>query len=273
MKTSGAVAVKTKENSGQQGVQSIEVGMRLVHALAAAKTPQMLRDLAAAAKMPAAKAHRYLVSLMRAGLVEQHPISGLYDLGKSAMDIGFAAIARLSPLAIAEPLLASLCAEIGHTVAAAVWANRGATIVRWMGTDTPVAASLRVGSVMPLTRSATGAVFLAYLPRETTESLLMAELLENQRLGLAPERLDAAAAFGERTRRRGYAYTKDFIPGIAGIAAPVFDHTGAMALAFVALGYTVPFDSDLTRIASAVCATAETLSSRLGCGGGGLPHA
>ncbi len=263
--------MKIGKKSAQQGVQSIEVGMRLLHALAAARTPQMLRDLAAAAKMPAAKAHRYLVSLTRAGLVEQHPVSGLYDLGRSAMEIGFSAIARLSPLALAEPVLDGLCADINQTVAAAVWANHGATIVRWVGADTPVAASLRVGSVMPLTRSATGGVFLSYLARETTAPWLAAELRENQHLGLQPDRADKISVFIERTRRRGYAYTRDFIPGIAGIAAPVFDHTGAMVLAFVALGYTAPFETELKRIAGAVCASAETMSARLGYGGKAAP--
>ena len=65
----------------QQGVQSVEVGLRLFKVLAAASAPLMLKDLAAAARMPPAKAHRYLVSLSRAGLVEQNSATGLYDLG------------------------------------------------------------------------------------------------------------------------------------------------------------------------------------------------
>ena len=55
---------------------------------------------------------------------------------------------------LSGPALAELREETGQTVALAVWANHGATIVRWLGADTPVSASLRVGAVMPLTRSA-----------------------------------------------------------------------------------------------------------------------
>ncbi|MFY8105148.1 MAG: helix-turn-helix domain-containing protein, partial [Ramlibacter sp.] len=43
------------------GIQSVEVGFALLDALARAPGPLMLRDLAAAAGMSAAKAHRYLV--------------------------------------------------------------------------------------------------------------------------------------------------------------------------------------------------------------------
>ncbi|MBN8520188.1 MAG: helix-turn-helix domain-containing protein [Candidatus Accumulibacter sp.] len=45
----------------RQGIQSIEVGTRLLRALAAGRRAMMLRDIARNAGMPAAKAHRYTV--------------------------------------------------------------------------------------------------------------------------------------------------------------------------------------------------------------------
>ena len=57
------------------GIQSVEVGFALLDALARATGPLMLRDLAAAAHMSAAKAHRYLVSFQRLGLVLQDSAS------------------------------------------------------------------------------------------------------------------------------------------------------------------------------------------------------
>src|SRR6185437_4659092 len=158
----------TRKPKAQQGIQSIEVGGRILRALALASRPQMLRDLAAAAQMPPAKAHRYLVSLTRMGLVEQQEETGLYDLGGFALDLGLSALARLEPVTASATALTELREEIGQTVALAVWANHGPTIVRWLGADTPVSASLRTGSVMPLTRSATGQAFLAFLPEQTT---------------------------------------------------------------------------------------------------------
>src|SRR3984957_4532392 len=170
----------------QQGVQSIEVGARILQALTRAQRPQMLRDLAAAAQMPAAKAHRYLVSFARMGLVEQQADTGLYDLGAFALELGLGALARLEPVTLAAPALTELREETGETVALAVWANQGATIVRWLGADTPVSASLRIGAVMPLTRSATGGAFLAFLPPQMTLSFVKKELAEHARRGLTP---------------------------------------------------------------------------------------
>jgi DNA-binding IclR family transcriptional regulator len=252
----------------QHGIQSIEVGARLLQALARTSRPLMLRDLAATAQMPAAKAHRYLVSFARMGLVEQQADTGLYDLGPFALDLGLGALARLDPVTASGPALAELREETGQTVALAVWANHGATIVRWLGADTPVSASLRVGSVLPLTRSATGAAFLAFLPTETTAPFVKRELVDHQRQGLTPTTREEVDQLIALTRRRGFARTSDFIPGISGIAVPVFDYSEAMTLALVALGYSKPFDAQIDKISGAVMRKAELLSQRLGARAG-----
>src|SRR6185437_7274804 len=226
--------------------------------------PQMLRDLAAAAQMPPAKAHRYLVSLTRMGLVEQQEETGLYDLGGFALDLGLSALARLEPVTASATALTQLREEIGQTVALAVWANHGPPIVRWLGADTPVSASLRTGSVMPLTRSATGQAFLAFLPEQTTAPWIKKELLEHGRQGMSPTNRAEVDALSAQIRRRGFAHTSDFIPGISGIAAPVFDHSGSMALALIALGYSKPFDAASERISAALLDKAQRLSRRLG---------
>jgi DNA-binding IclR family transcriptional regulator len=253
-----------RRRRAQQGVQSIEVGGRLLEVLAQATQPQMLRDLAAAAAMPAAKAHRYLVSLARMGLVEQQAETGLYDLGPFALELGLSALGRIDPLAHAAPLLRELGRETGQTTAVAVWANQGATIVRWVGADTPVAASLRVGSVMPLTRSATGGAFLAFLPQEMTAASVRKELADNARKGLAPASAEDLERILARTRRQGFAHASEFIPGISGIAAPVLDHSGAMVLALIVLGYTKPFEAAIGAISAATLRKADALSQRLG---------
>jgi DNA-binding IclR family transcriptional regulator len=264
MSRSRSNLVADPRSKTQQGVQSVEVGMRLVKALAAASDPLMLKDLAAAARMPPAKAHRYLVSLSRAGLVEQKAETGLYDLGPFAVQLGLSALGRLSPVATAEPFLEELRLGIGQTVALAVWGGQGPVIVRWLGLDAPVTASLRVGSIMPLTRSATGLVFLSFLPERVTETLVKEELAKNRRAGLKPRSRDELSAMVAAISSHGYAIASDFIPGISGMAAPVFDHSRAMALALITLGYTDPFMADRARIEQAIRRVAQSLSTRLG---------
>jgi DNA-binding IclR family transcriptional regulator len=252
-----------RSSGSQQGVQSVEVGARLLKALAGATTSLMLKQLAASAHMPPAKAHRYLVSLARCGFVEQNS-AGLYDLGPFAMQLGLSAMARLSPVSVAEPFLVQLQMEIEQTVALAIWGNHGPVIVRWLGVDAPVGAALRVGSIMPVTRSATGLAYLAFMPEQATASLVKHDLAENRRAGRRPVNREELAVMIEEVRRRGCAFTSDFIQGIAGIAAPVFDHSRGMTLGLIALGYTEPFSANRECIEQAVLHSARLISQRLG---------
>ena len=259
------MSMSIRDEKTRQGIQSIEVGGRLLEALAYAPNALMLRDLAAASEMAPAKAYRYLVSLIRMGLVEQEPETGRYTLGAFSLQLGLSALARLEPVALATPMLRDLGESLGQTVAIAVWGNQGATIVRWFGSDTPVSASLRLGSVMPLSRSATGRAFLTFLPKETTARFLRQELADNRRHGLSPVSADELEPSIRRTLRDGIARTSDFLPGIGGMAAPVFDSSSSMTVALVALGYKSTFDLSLKGpIAAGLLGLAQRLSRRLG---------
>ena len=111
------MSIEEKGDDGRQGIQSIEVGVPLLRVLADHGAPMMLRDLARQAGMPAAKAHRYLVSFVRTGFVVQEAHSGRYDLGPFALELGLASIARLDPVRVATPVLEALAEETGETVA------------------------------------------------------------------------------------------------------------------------------------------------------------
>ncbi len=68
----------------------------------------MLRDLAQRADMSPAKAHRYLVSFQRLGVVSQDPVSGRYELGGFALQMGLARLARVDGVKLARIALTGL---------------------------------------------------------------------------------------------------------------------------------------------------------------------
>ena len=77
-----------KVDRAQRGIQSIEVGGQVLLALVHHGRPMALKDLAGAAGMAPAKAHPYLVSYARIGLIGQDPQTGLYFLGPLALQLG-----------------------------------------------------------------------------------------------------------------------------------------------------------------------------------------
>ncbi|HJW02948.1 MAG TPA: IclR family transcriptional regulator [Azospira sp.] len=252
----------------RQGIQSIEVGSRLLRALAAYGRPMMLRDLAKASGMAAAKAHRYLVSLMRIGLVEQDQATGRYDLGSFALELGLAAMARLDPVRLATPILEDLCERLGETVALAVWGNQGATVVRLMEAGGPITVTLRTGTVLPLATSATGRAFAAFFRSPYMRQLLDKELKANAEASqttVAALRRELDTTITD-IRNHGISRASgSFSPGINGFSAPVFNHTGNMVAAVTSLGPIGNFDNAWNSdIAEAIREAAATLSKRLG---------
>ena len=65
-----------EDEKERRGIQSIEVGGQLLVALSNTGNPMTLKQLAEAADMTPAKAHPYLVSFGKIGLVAQDPVSG-----------------------------------------------------------------------------------------------------------------------------------------------------------------------------------------------------
>jgi DNA-binding IclR family transcriptional regulator len=228
------------------GIQSVEVGFSLLDVLSRSRGPLMLRDLAAAAGMSAAKAHRYLVSFQRLQLVVQDT-GTRYDLGPAALKLGLASLSRLDAVKLARARVADLMEKIGHTLALAVWGNHGPTIVHWEESPQAVTVNLRLGDVMPLLSSATGRCFAAYLSKDAITPLLKDELARAQKQGRRdmPATLADARSMLEEVRKRGAARVVDtLLPGIVGFCAPVFDSDGHIALGMVALGPTGTFDPE-----------------------------
>ncbi len=227
----------------RRGVEAIETGGRLLAVLADAGAPLMLRDLAATADMAPAKAHRYLVSLIRVGLVRQLPDSGRYDVGALAIRLGFAGLGRSDALTIARERLPSLRDALGLSVALATWIDSRAVIVDWLDARSLVAASLRTGAAMPLTRSATGRAFAAFDRRPEVASALAAELAANARAGIEPADAAGFDAVLRSARRHGVArVTGDLVAGVDSLAAPVHGTGGELVMVVAAIGHSRGFD-------------------------------
>ena len=204
------------------GIQSVDIGMAVLKALAEAKGPMSLKEIGAACAMAPSKAHRYLHSLIAGGLVTQQRRSGKYDLGIFALRLGASAIRRIDVVNHISDHLDALVDQLQMSAHVAIWTDEGPIAVRWQRAPrSPVSPDV-LGSVFPLLRSATGHVFLSHLPERITQPLVTAEIrAESELEGLA--RVDIAEIV-RQVREQGYAMMEAaFVPQSVGIAAPVIN--------------------------------------------------
>ncbi|MFO1314429.1 MAG: IclR family transcriptional regulator [Burkholderiales bacterium] len=252
----------------RRGIQSIEVGGALLAALVDAGAPLPLRDLAQRAGMSSAKAHPYLVSYGKLRLIEQDPLTGHYGLGPFALQMGLVSLQLLSPVRVAIPAITTLGDATGQTVALAVLGTHGPTIVYIHESARPIHVNMRAGTVMSTLNTATGRVFSAWLPPRLAQHHVARELRDPAVTAQASARRprEEIEALLADVRRRGLARAVgEPIPGINALSAPVFDHTGALALAVTAIGPAGSFDPAWDgALARDVRSCAAEVSRRLG---------
>ena len=250
-------AGKVEKNSEQapaaarRGIQSIEVGFRILDVIRKAGHPLPLKEIADACELTVPNVHYYLVSFQKVGVVQQHADTGHYGLGPYALRLGLAALEQFDVFTTARPIMAEVAAITGHTVFLGVWGNKGPTIVyRVEGARSRPLLELRVGSVLPLLSSALGRNFLAHLPEASTRELLEQEM--------ATARTDGYGAAGRSYTQKDVQAIREevlqhhlsrcrdaLLPHFTSLSAPIFDMLGEMKAAITLMGPVGAIDDDL----------------------------
>lgn len=241
-----------------RGIQSVEVGGQLLKVLARTGRRMALKDLAREAEMTAAKAHPYLVSFCKLGLMEQDRASGHYGLGPLAIQMGLISLQQADPVRMAVAELPSLAQEIGYTVSVAMWSGHGPVIIRVEEGPTHVYVAMRHGTPASLRHTATGKIFTAFSDPARIAPLLQAE----------GHRLDEPAFAQELQAIRSQHLSvveNQLLSGVSALAVPVFDGFGQLVLAIAAIGPSVTLTLDPDGLPAQKLRTlARQLSQRLG---------
>ncbi|OXJ14321.1 IclR family transcriptional regulator [Burkholderia sp. AU6039] len=253
----------------QRGIQSVEVGGRLLDALARRRKPLGLSELAAAADLSTAQAHTYLVSLTRLALVKRDAITGNYEPGPLSLRLGLMSIERQPAYRAALPHAARLAEAVGLSVALSVPGVLGPTIVRIEHGGYPLHVNLHVGSVMSLDTTATGRVFRAFGDPAQLDAMAASQAGAGATLAGAEQPApDAGVPQAEldAIRARGIERGVDLpSPGVSAMCVPVFDAQGTLQLALTVIGSTGSIDVDWDGpIAAALRDAARQATASLG---------
>jgi DNA-binding IclR family transcriptional regulator len=263
-------SLATHKSRNQQGIRSLENGVRLYQALHSLRRPASLTELAKLSRMSPAKVHRYCVSLIRTGLMQLDG-RGLYGVGPYGLQLSAPDIAIEHAIAFSVSALHELVRETGETCFLSRWGQRGPVIIKVEDAPKPISIRPTTEGDLPLTNSATGRVFAAYMDKEKLARLTELEF-ESQRRNEKVAQSEVAVrkrAFERHlseTRKRCIARTTgERYLGLVSFSVPIFDRNGHVILALTSFGMATTFPSAWdSNVARALRSCAMSLTQRIG---------
>ncbi|MGE0238547.1 MAG: IclR family transcriptional regulator [Parvibaculaceae bacterium] len=248
--------------TASRGIQSIEVGGRVLSALVRTASPMMLKDLALAADLTPAQVHAYLTSYRRAGLVEQDDRTGHYRIGPLAFRLGTSRIRSVPILEETSRTVTRLSSELGLMAIMVCWGPHGPTAVQVQDSPVPMNLNIKQGTLFSVTGTASGHVFAAFSDEPSLATRIAAELDEGAGESAGMPLPVSFTALVERVRSQGYADIAGLpIPGMHAVSAPVRDASGDVVAAVTLVGSGESLNRRLgTAVVQALLAATAALS-------------
>lgn len=214
---------------------------------------------------------RLLHTLEAEGLIEAAGGAGEYVLGTGMIELAASKLGSLDVAQAASPVLTGLAQRLGLSCHLGILDRREVVYVLRATPDVHLVSNVRIGTRLPAHASSMGRAILAFLPRERVDALFRNGVL-SAATSKSPTTLAALHAMLDKERVAGIVDSRSgYEAGIDSIAAPVFDHTGAVVGAINASGPDSAFGGVRGRragIADAVREAAVVISKRLGFVGG-----
>lgn len=214
--------------SEPEGIVALEVGLDILRLVYEGGGAVSLSDLSRISGEKPNKLHRYLVSLRQRGYLVQSEETGHYDLGPEARRLGMAALRRYDPIDGVRDALLNIRNATGNQTHLYVWTAVGPTLVASEQGTHYFPFTVKLGSALPLIASATGRVFLAWMPREKCEHMLTEELRVNVVEG-TPIDMDRIEAELSAIRATDIHWSMQAIVSGTVAIMPLFDESGELA--------------------------------------------
>jgi IclR family transcriptional regulator, KDG regulon repressor len=248
----------------EYNITSLQRGLRMLQLIGHAGRGLPASEIAKLSALPVSTVHRFLVNLEAGGFLAKDELNN-YHLGVACVSLGQAAREQLDVRKVSFAHLEQLNHSTRETVHLTVRHKLTAVYIEKMESPEPLRIHSRIGASVPLYCTAVGKVMLAYLNEEEQERVVneldLRRFTENT-VGNIQE-LQAQLT---RVRKDGFACDmEEHEPHIRCIAAPIWDHTGAVNASLSVTGPAVRMSTNrLREIAPLVREAGLKISRELG---------
>jgi DNA-binding IclR family transcriptional regulator len=245
-------------------LDSVDLILRLLELLAAAREPRGVTDVANALGISKPRAHRHLRALVRRGYARQDPRTERYEVGIKVLVLGEAVRDRFGVVDAIRPSMSPLREASGLAVSASALVEGQVTVLEMLHGRALIEFNIRPGAKLDFHASAHGLVALAFGPSSLLETVLAKPLTGwTGRTLTDPDQVRVEV---DKVRARGWATAVDAVQvGVNALAAPVFDHHGDWRGAVALVGATQFIaETPSERLIALVTDAAAAASRRLG---------
>jgi IclR family pca regulon transcriptional regulator len=249
--------------------QSLERGLAILACFTPERPALGIAEIADALGMSRSTTHRYAITLVALGYLEQNP-SRKYRLGLHVTDLGMSALNSTGLREHAQPYLEDLRRRTGYTINIAVLDGPEIVYIARARSHRRVQQridlGLALGSRLPAHCTAMGKLLLAQLPDRERRDLIAETRLERR----TPNTITSKRLLQielERIREDGFAVNdQELTEGLHSIAAPIRGEAREVVAAanMAAHSSMISLQDLVDHLGPHLIATADRVSARLG---------
>lgn len=242
-------------------VKSANRALRILRALGERAHSHV--ELSALLEIPKSSLTGLLGTMIDEGFLTYDAPQRVYRLGPEVLLLAQRYLASINVVTTGHDAVRDITRETGESTALVVRAGDDILVVAKENSATPIRRSMQLGERAPMSVSAAGRVFLAFMDQQERDHIIASTLPET---GLTPERIEQLQTHLQDVRDGGIAYSREeLLSGVMAMGLPVFDASGSVAACLSVSAPTSRFDEILEkRIAESLRRHASALSAALG---------
>ena len=226
-------------------MRSLEKALFVIETMAT-KSNWKLKMLNEACSIPKGTLQRILRTLEELGYVRQVERGGSYALTLKFHKLGKQIVSQSDMVSLTEPIIRKLRDKVNETVNLSVLSGVDMVVVHQTTSSHALQMDSIIGTSFPAYVSASGKVFLAFLPESELRNFI--KELRRSNADVDTEKINLIYKEIEAVRERGIGLDfEELFKGIRCIAAPVFDDLGKIIATISCSVPTVRLDRSLSQ--------------------------
>jgi DNA-binding IclR family transcriptional regulator len=254
------------KDPNEYNVRAVERALQILGCFDDEHPERGISEIAQVAGLHKATAYRIVTTLVNYGYLEWIPESQKYKLGLELSNLGYKVIRRMDLRREALPYMKKMVEEWDEACDLSIFDQGSVFYIEVLRGNHALTIAAAVGQRLPAYCTASGKLFLAYLPHEELDAVLNQSLIAYTGNTItSPEMLRAQFKV---IREQGYAVdNEEYEVGICAVSAPIFNRFGAVIAAIGGPSPTSRMTPErITEIAEALKEAARAISRRMGYG-------